>query len=56
MRVDGIPTKNNESNDDAINLTKSFFKEAKVSFPENVLDRVHRIRPIYTDRVSQKEV
>ena len=55
MRVDGIPTKNNESSDDAINLTKSFFKEAKVSFPESVLDRAHRIRPIYTDRVSQKK-
>ena len=56
LRVDGIPTENNESSDDVINLTKSLFKEAKVSVPENVLDRAHRIGPIYTDRVSQKKV
>ena len=55
MRVNGIPTKNNESSDDAINLTKSYFKEAEVSFPENVLGRAHRIGPIYTDRVSQEK-
>ena len=38
-----------------MNLTKSLFKEAKVSVLENVLDRAHRIGPIYTDRVSQKK-
>ena len=38
-----------------MNLTKTLFKEAKVSVPENVLDRAHRIGPIYTDRGSQKK-
>ena len=38
-----------------MNLTKSLFKEAKVSVLENVLYRTHRIGPIYTDRVSKKK-
>ena len=38
-----------------MNLTKTLFKEAKVSVPENVLDRAHRIGPIYTDRGSRKK-
>ena len=49
LRVDGIPAVSNESSDDVMNLTKSLFKEAKVSVPENVLDHAHRIGPIYTD-------
>ena len=56
LRADGIPTVSNESSDDVINLTKSLFKEAKVSVRENVLDRTHRIRPTYNDRDSQKKV
>ena len=55
LRVDGIPVVSNESRDDVIILTKSLFKEAKVAVPENVLDCAHRIRPIYTDRVSKKK-
>ena len=56
LRVDGVPAVSNESSDDILNLTKSLFKEAKVSVLENVSDRAHRIGPIYTDRVSQKIV
>ena len=41
IRVGGIPAVSNESSDDVMNLTKSLFKEAKVSVPENVLDRAH---------------
>ena len=52
--ADTIPAVSNESSDDVMNLTKSLFKEPKVSVPENILDRAHRIEPIYTDRVSQK--
>ena len=55
LRVDSIPAENNESSDDVMNLTKSLFKEAKVSLPKNVLDRAHRIWPIYTDTISQKK-
>ena len=49
LRVDGIPAVSNESSDDVMNLTKSLFKEAKVSVSENVSDCEHRIGPIYTD-------
>ena len=49
LRVDGIPAVSNESSDDVMNLTKSLFKEAKVSVSENVLDCAHRIGPIYAD-------
>ena len=38
-----------------MNLTKILLKEAKISVPENILDRAHRIGPIYTDRGSQKK-
>ena len=55
LRVDGIPAVSNESSDGVMNLTKSLFKKAKVSVPEMVLDRAHRIGSIYTDRVSQKK-
>ena len=55
LRVDVIPAISNESSDDVMNLTKSLFKEVKVSVPENVLDCAHRIGPIYTDRVSHKK-
>ena len=54
--IDAIPAVSNESSDDVMNLTKSLFKEPKVSVPENILDRDHRIEPIHTDRVSQKKV
>ena len=52
LPVDGIPTENNESSDNVINLTKLLFKEAKVSVTENLLDCAHRINPIHTNRVS----
>ena len=55
LRVSGIPAVSNESSDDVMNLTKSLFKEAKLSFPNNFLDRAYRIWPICNDRVSPKK-
>ena len=55
LRVNGVSAVSNQSADDTMNLTKSLFKEAKVSVPENVLYCSHRIGPIYNDRVSQKK-
>ena len=49
LRVDVNPAISNESRDDVMNLTKSLFKEAKLSFPKNVFDSAHKIGPIYTD-------
>ena len=54
LRIDGVPTVKDESNDDVLDFTKSLFKEAKVAVPDNVLDRVHRVAPSYTDRITNK--
>ena len=42
LRIDGVPTKNNESSDDVLDSVKSLFKEAKVDIPESFIIRVHR--------------
>ena len=55
LTCDGIPAVSNESSDDVMSLTKSLFKEAKLSVPNNFLDLAYRIGPIYTDRVSPKK-
>ena len=55
LRVNGIPAVSNESSDDVMNLTKSLFKEAKLSVSNNFLDRAYRIWPVCNDRVSPKK-
>ena len=45
LRIDDVPTVENESSNDVLEFTKSLFKEAKVAVPDNVLDRAHRIGP-----------
>ena len=50
-----MPAVKNESSDDILEFTKSLFKEANVAFPDNVLDRAHRIGPSYTDRITSKK-
>ena len=42
LRIDLVPTKTNESNDDVLNSVKSLFKESKVDIPEIVIDHAHR--------------
>ena len=49
LRIDGVPTKANESSDDVLDSVKSLFKEAKVDIPESVIDRAHRIGSRYQD-------
>ena len=53
LRIDGVPTKTNESSDDVLDSVKSLFKEAKVDTPESAIDRAHRIGSRYLD-VSSK--
>ena len=55
LHIDGVPTAKNESSDDALEFTKSLFKEAKVAVPDNVLDCVHRTGSSYTDRITSKK-
>ena len=56
LRINGVPTVKNQSSDDLLEFTKSLFKGAKVTVPDNVLDRAHRIGPSYTDRITSKNV
>ena len=49
LRIDGVPTKPNESSDDVLDSVKSLFKEAKVDIPESIIDRAHRIGSSYQD-------
>ena len=39
--------------EDAINLVKDCFAEADVDIPDTVLDRAHRIGPVYKDESDQ---
>ena len=54
LRIDSVPTVQNESSCDVLEFTKSLFKEANVTNPDNVLDCAHRIGPSYTDRITSK--
>ena len=45
LRIDGVPTVKNGSNDEVLEFTRSLFKEANVAVPDNVLDGAHRIGP-----------
>ena len=55
LSINGVPTVKDESSDDILEFTKSLFKEAKVSVPDNVLDHAHRIGPSYMDRITSKK-
>ena len=55
LRINGVPTVKNESSDGVLEFTKSLFKEAKVTAPDNVLDRAHRFGPSYMDRITSKK-
>ena len=39
--------------EDVINLVKDCFAEADVDIPDTVLDRAHRIGPVYKDKSDQ---
>ena len=52
LRIDGVPTKANESSDDELDSVKSLFKEAKVDIPESIIDRAYRIGSRYLDASS----
>ena len=55
LHIDGVPTAKNESSDDALEFTKSLFKEAKLAVPDNVLDRAHRIGSSYNQYKQTEE-
>ena len=52
LRIDGVPTKANESSDDVLDSVKSLFKEAKVDIPESIIYRAHSAGSRYLDAYS----
>ena len=53
LRLEGIVKTRKEKAEDDINLFKDCFAEADVDIPDTVLDRAHRIGPVYKDESNQ---
>ena len=54
LRIDDVPTVNNQSSDDVLKSDKSLFRETVADTAEAVVDRAHRIRPNYLDKSLNK--
>ena len=52
FRINGVPTKANESSDNVLDSVKFLFKEAKVDIVESVIDGAHRIGSRYLEASS----
>ena len=53
LRLEGIVKARKEKVEDDINLFKDCFAEADVGIPDTVLDRAHRIGPVYKDESNR---
>ena len=53
LRIEGIVKPRKEKVEDVINLVKDCFAEADVDIPDTVLDKAHRIGPVYKDESDQ---
>ena len=53
LRIEGIVKSRKEKVEDVIYLVKDCFGEADVDIPDTVLDRAHRIGPVYKDQSDQ---
>ena len=51
---EGILKPHKEKAEDVINLVKECFAEVDVDIPDTVLDRAHRIGPVYKDESDQE--
>ena len=54
LRIERIVKPHKEKAEDVINLVKECFAETDVDIPGTVLDRAHRMGPIYKDGSDQK--
>ena len=50
IRIDGVPTVDNETSDEMLDKAKSLIKETSCDIPDVVIDRAHRIGQDYNDR------
>ena len=53
LRIDGVPTVDNETSDEVLDKVKSLIKETSCDIPDVVIDRTHRIRKGYNDKKKQ---
>ena len=56
LRLEGIPTNDCKTSEEALNYVKSKIDEAGVEIPDAVIDRAHKIGKSYLDRESNNEV
>ena len=58
LRIDGLPTDNDDDDDESADLVlkkvEALVQEAECDIPSTVLDRAHRIGPLYLDKRSGK--
>ena len=50
VRIDGVPTVDNETSDEVLDKLKSLMKETSCDIPEIVIDRARRIGKGYNDK------
>ena len=50
IRIDGVPTVDNEISDQVLDKVKSLIKETSCDIPDVVIDRAHRIGKGYNDK------
>ena len=53
LRIEGIVKSQKEKAEDVINIVKERFAEADIDIPDTVLDRTHKIGPVYKDESDQ---
>ena len=52
VRIDGVPTVDNETSDEVLDKVKSLIKESSCDIPDVVIDRADRIEKGYNDKQS----
>ena len=53
VRIDGVPTVDNETSDEVLDKEKSLIKETSCDIPGIVTDRAHQIGKGYNDKKKQ---
>ena len=50
LRIEGIPVKEYEKNASVMQTVQSCFNEAGLTIPNDVVDRAHRVGPVYKNK------
>ena len=55
LRIDGVEVKDGiETPEEVVTLFKDFIKDARVTCPDFVIDRAHRVCPVYENKDKKK--